>query len=66
MRAKRTAYLCDDEPQLQEMLEDPVIQAVMARDGVARAQLVDLVHSVQARLGPAMPKHGYSASCCTA
>ncbi len=37
----------DGEPSLEEMLDDPVIQAVMAQDGVGRQELVDLVASIQ-------------------
>ena len=37
----------DDEPSLVELLDDPVIQAVMAQDGVAREEIIDLVASIQ-------------------
>lgn len=37
----------DGEPSLEEMLDDPVVQAVMAQDGVERQELVDLVASLQ-------------------
>jgi hypothetical protein len=37
----------DGEPTLDEMLDHPVIQAVMAQDGVAREEIVDLVASIQ-------------------
>ena len=37
----------DGEPSLEEMLDDPVIQAVMAQDGVERQEIVDLVASIQ-------------------
>ena len=37
----------DDEPSLDEMLDDPVIRAVMAQDGVERQEIVDLVASIQ-------------------
>lgn len=39
----------DFEPRLDEMLSDPVVQAIMARDGVERDEIVDLVASVQER-----------------
>jgi hypothetical protein len=39
------------EPRLADMLEDPVIQAVMTRDRVARTEILDLVLSVRSRLG---------------
>jgi hypothetical protein len=38
------------EPTIQELLDDPVIEAVMARDGVARADLVLLIDDVRVRL----------------
>ena len=37
----------DGEPSLDEMLDDPVIQAVMIQDGVGRQDIVDLVASLQ-------------------
>lgn len=37
----------DGEPSLEEMLDDPVIQAVMAQDGIERQEIVDLVASIQ-------------------
>jgi hypothetical protein len=48
MRVKRIESL-DGEPTLDEMLDDPVIQAVMARDGVARDEIEDLVALINAR-----------------
>ncbi len=38
----------DGEPSLEEMLDDPVIRAVMDQDGVERREIVDLVASIQA------------------
>lgn len=40
----------DGEPTIRELLDDPVIEAVMARDGVARADLVLLIDEVRGRL----------------
>lgn len=37
------------EPALDEMLDDPVVQAVMDRDGVERGHILDLAASVQER-----------------
>ena len=48
MRMKRIENL-DGEPSLDEMLDDPVIQAVMARDGVARAEIEDLIAAIHAQ-----------------
>jgi hypothetical protein len=50
MRAT-SSCLCSDEPRLAEVLDDPMILAVMARDGIGRAEMVELVHAVQQRLG---------------
>lgn len=38
------------EPRLLDMLDDPVVQAVMNRDKVERSEIVELVRDVQARL----------------
>ena len=40
------------EPSLRETLSDPVIQAVMHRDGVSRDELVRLILVARARLLP--------------
>ncbi|HEX2117444.1 MAG TPA: hypothetical protein VHM01_23825 [Alphaproteobacteria bacterium] len=40
----------DGEPSIQELLDDPVIEAVMARDGVDRAELEHLIDDVRGRL----------------
>lgn len=45
--SERRVLEFDGEPSLEEMLDDPVIQAVMAQDGVERQELVDLVASIQ-------------------
>jgi hypothetical protein len=39
------------EPNLHEMLSDPVITAVIARDGVDRQDILDQVASVRLRSG---------------
>jgi hypothetical protein len=36
----------DFEPTLSEVLDDPMVQAVMARDGVARTEIEGLAKSV--------------------
>lgn len=40
----------DGEPTLQELLDDPVIEAIMARDGVKRDELVKLIFEVRNKL----------------
>jgi hypothetical protein len=42
----------DEEPQIEELLDDPVTWAVMARDGVTREALVACIAEAQARLAP--------------
>lgn len=37
---------CDREPTLGEMLEDPIVQLVMARDGVACGDVENLMNSM--------------------
>ncbi len=44
-----------DEPSLEELLDDPVIQAVMACDRVEREDLLDIVVSARARLSDQNP-----------
>ncbi len=41
----------DCEPSLYELLGDPVIHAVMRRDGIDRAALIDVIDGARARLG---------------
>jgi hypothetical protein len=50
MRATSNSCLCSDEPGLAEVLDDPMILAVMARDGIGRAEMVELVHAAQQKL----------------
>lgn len=56
MRVTCNSYLCGDEPALDEVLDDPVILAVMARDGIRRTEMVDLVHAVRKKLTPSDKK----------
>lgn len=56
MRATCRSYLCSDEPRLADVLEDPVILAVMARDGIRRAEIDALVRAVRQRLDHAEKK----------
>ncbi len=48
MLAKRIADF-GGEPSLDEVLRDPVVQAVMACDGVARDEIDELVELIQSR-----------------
>jgi hypothetical protein len=46
----------DPEPALEELLEDPVLHAVMARDGIDRATLDAVIADARRRLGrPSAP-----------
>jgi hypothetical protein len=45
----------DPEPSLDELLDDPVLQLLMARDGVARADLLEVIDDARSRLGIAAP-----------
>ncbi|MBI3706511.1 MAG: hypothetical protein HY246_02310 [Proteobacteria bacterium] len=56
-RSERAKGRKGQEPTLAELLDDPIIQAVMARDGVERAKLDDLIAAVQARLRRAAREH---------
>lgn len=39
------------EPTISEMLSDPVVQKVMARDGVTREEVEDLVRAARSQSG---------------
>lgn len=47
---RQTRYRFDEEPSLQELIDDPVMEAIMARDGVERATLVNLMIEMRGRL----------------
>lgn len=42
----------DREPAVEELLDDPVLHAVMARDGIDRATLEAVIADARRRLGP--------------
>jgi hypothetical protein len=42
----------DPEPRLDELLNDPILHALMASDGVTRAHLEQLIEHVRRRLRP--------------
>jgi hypothetical protein len=44
----------DPEPSIGELLDDPILQILMARDGVRRGELLDIVDAARARLGIGM------------
>jgi hypothetical protein len=41
----------DAEPSLSELIDDPMVRAVMARDGVDCVDLVGAIDTARARLG---------------
>jgi hypothetical protein len=55
----RQAFRPDPEPALGELIDDPVTQAVMRRDGVTREALVRVLESARNRIAPAS-----IARCC--
>jgi len=40
----------DGEPSLSEMLADPIVQTIMARDGVASDEMAALIGTIRSRL----------------
>ena len=46
----RRAFRPDPEPSLGELIDDPVTQAVMRRDGVTRETLVRILESARDRI----------------
>jgi hypothetical protein len=64
----------DGEPSLSDLIDDPVLRAVMARDGVGCADLVSAIDVARARLGlgpwadapcgPAAVEASRLAACC--
>lgn len=49
----RQAFRPDPELPLAELIDDPVTQAVMQRDGVTREALVQMLGSVRSRIATA-------------
>jgi hypothetical protein len=47
MRLRRFLH---DEPPLAELIDDPMVRAVMARDRVSREGLIDVIRDAQRRL----------------
>lgn len=69
--SRRHRLAVDAEPTLSELLDDPVLRAVMARDGIDCTDLVGAIDGARARLGlgpwsdaPCGPKAGSYAPCC--
>jgi hypothetical protein len=49
--ASRKLRPFDAEPSLSELIDDPMVRAVMARDGVDCTDLVGAIDTARARLG---------------
>jgi hypothetical protein len=43
----------DPEPSVNELLDDPVLQILMSRDGVGRDELLEIIDAARLRLGVA-------------
>ena len=57
----------DGEPSLSDLIDDPVLRAVMARDGIDCTDLVSAIDIARARLGLgpwADAPCGPAAACC--
>ena len=46
----RSAFKLDGEPSIQELIDDPIMRAMMERDGVELTALVELIDDVKSRL----------------
>lgn len=61
---KSPSARCGGEPPLAELMDDPMLQTLMARDHVDRDDLRALIHRAQQHLaGPAV-KTQPPAECC--
>jgi hypothetical protein len=52
-KAERAAHIeppSMDEPALQDMLRDPIMQRLMTSDGITKSQLLTLVAAARSRL----------------
>lgn len=45
-----STFKLDGEPSIQELIDDPIMRAMMARDGVELTALVELIDDVKSRL----------------
>ncbi len=49
-RTARTRYCGNQEPDLADMLTDPILHRLLASDGVRSDHLIDLIADVKVRL----------------
>ncbi len=54
----------DTEPVLAELLNDSVLQSLLAGDHIERAELEAVIRRAQNRLGPRGPAAPLVAGCC--
>lgn len=55
MPKRRTHAIDFSEPALKDLLDDPVLQAMLNRDRVSREDLLAIISGARARLG--IPDH---------
>jgi hypothetical protein len=67
----RPHRLDDFEPALSDLIDDPVLRAIMTRDGIDCIDLVSAIDVARARLGlgpwaeaPCGPAAGPGSACC--
>lgn len=56
-------YVRNDEPSVDELLNDDVMRLLLARDGLSDQSLRALVRDVQRRLRTKREAHGTFADC---
>lgn len=49
-RAGRTRYAGNQEPELADLLTDPILQRLLASDGVRSDHLIDLIAEIKVKL----------------
>lgn len=54
----------DAEPALADILNDSVLESLLAGDGIDRADLEAVIRRAQRRLGPSGPAETSIAECC--
>ena len=62
--SSRDALVKDCEPTLADLLNDPVLAALLAGDHIERADLEAVIRRAQRRLAPRGPATTPIAECC--
>ena len=60
----RSQQPCDGEPALADLLNDAVLQSLLAGDRIDRADLEAVIRGAQSRLGQVRPAALPAADCC--